>query len=188
MLKMVSELTGVIRGYYGKWQRPLRELREELQDAHKLGNRIVRVTAERPWRQAALKDILRSLRIQDGQMHDLVRHILIDATVSYQIAQHKDVHEQLHAAFQEEDAREILDVSRQLYRLSHQTLDFLDSDPSHTTAFNSKLARLKREDPLTYRRIAFTLNEVARLQSEDRKGEIPKPRSSRGAVGIYKTG
>lgn len=188
MLDMVSDLTGYVRGYYKNWKRPLTKRREDLQRAKRLGRTIVQVASERPWREGALQDILRSLLVQDRQMHRLVSGILTEARISQEIAKHKDLHDQLQVALHEGDTREIWEVSRELYTLSHQTLDLLDKDASNAAAFSHQLDRLKREDPLTYRRITLTLNQVARVQSEDGKRGIPKPRSARGEFGVWRSG
>lgn len=186
MLGMVSDLTGLVRGYYKNWKRSLSERKEDLQRAKNLGNTIVGLASQRSWRKNALQDVLRSLYIQDKQMHQLVSNILIDARASQEVAKHRDLHDQLQVAFQEENTKEIWEVSRQLYRLTHQTLDFLESDASHSTAFSRQLEGARKEDPVLYRKIVFSLNEVVRLHVEARRNGIPQPRIPRRAVEIYR--
>lgn len=186
MLGLASDLTGLVRRYYGNWRRPLAENREDLQSAKQLGDKIVRLASERPWREDALQEVMGALKIQDKEMHHRVSNLLTDARASYQIGQHQEVQSELRDAFCQGETEEIWQVSRKLYRLSHQTLDLFDKNPSRIDNFYSKLEDVKKEDPDIYTRIVVTLNEVSALRAENATKQIPQPRTRVREVDVFR--
>lgn len=187
MVGMVSDLTGIVRSYCQNWRRPLAENRQNLQKAKKLGRTIVGVASGRSWRESALQDVLGSLRIQDGQMHHLVTHILTDARVAHQIRKQQVLHTELQHALHEGNRRNIWQISRELYRLNQQMLTPNEHDSSYSTFFTRRLEAVRREDPVMLRRIIFTLREAMSSQSERGRNEIPQPRSYSGEIEIYRS-
>lgn len=187
MLDMVSDLTGLVRRYHGNWKRPLAENRKDLREAKRLGNTIVGIASQRPWREGALQDILRSLQVQDRKMHTLVTNILTDARVTREIAAHRALQSELQLALQSDDSKAVWEISGELYKLSQRTLTFLAADPEHNIVFSGNLVKVKEEDPLLYRRIVFTLNEVARMHPQRKRREVPQPRFPRHEVEVYRS-
>ncbi len=204
MLDMVSDLTGLVREYR-KVRRPLAERRKDLHTAWALGERIVWLASQRPWRQYALQHVLRALEIQDGGMYQRVTEVLarakekskddepveekLPSPIELSMSNLIKAEDKIGISFGIRNSKETVDSEQvlvyfeQTQREGNTILDLIhDSHPDYIdndAILDRELKLLRRNDPEMYQRVARTLNDLQDARIRNKKKKIPQPRAPR---------
>lgn len=180
----ISQLTSLIDGYSGQWQRPLAEIRPKYAEAQALGEHII-YAAEQSWamRYSLAMDILPALAVQDRKMYGHVRKILEKAQKRKE-EREQPIREQLSrlegipGTSRERDTQLVTE-------LGDNVVDLVTSHPRNYTFLYHYLRDLQEIDPHVHQWVVGVLHtsQAKKLQEQQSVVEkIPAQRLAPGAV------